>query len=59
MKTHTKLISGIAASFLLAVGLHAAAEKLDPITNNLGTQNLADSTTDSDQQSVPPCWIED
>jgi hypothetical protein len=55
MKTLTRLLSGFAASLLLAVGLHAAAERLDPITTDAGALNPADSTTDGGKISCLPC----
>jgi hypothetical protein len=61
MKTKLKLISGLAASLLLAAGLHAAAEKLDPITKDLGSRSSTDTKTPISVMDGPPstCRIEE
>lgn len=55
MKRLFRLISGIAASLLLTVGLHAAAERLDPMghTADLGKPDI--STDDPGKVSNLPC----
>ena len=55
MKTLLRFISGIAASLLLAAGLHAAAGKLDPMTHDAGFNNPENGTTDQGKVSGQPC----
>lgn len=55
MKTFIRFVSGIAASILLAAGLHAAAGKLDPMTQDAGLNKPEDSTTDQGKVASLPC----
>lgn len=55
MKRLTRTLGGIAASILLAAGLHAAAGKLDPITQDAGLNKPEDSTTDQGKVANLPC----
>jgi hypothetical protein len=55
MKTLQRLICGVAASILLAAGLHAAAGKLDPVSNSADLTKPEDSTTDHGKISSMPC----
>jgi hypothetical protein len=55
MKRYTKILSGLAASFLLTLGLHAAAERLDPMTHDAGALEPQDATTDKGIVSEMPC----
>jgi hypothetical protein len=55
MKNLTRFISGIAASLLLATGLNAAAEKLDPVTHDTGSFDPTDSTNEKGKISALPC----
>jgi len=56
MKSLIRLLSGIAASLLLAAGLHAAAGKLDPMTNDTNLQKLDSKTPAADENTSPPCY---
>jgi len=55
MKNLIKFISGFAASLLLTVGLHAAAERLDPMGNDASTSAPDLTTTDKGTVSALSC----
>lgn len=55
MKTLLRFVGGIAASILLAAGLHAAAGKLDPMTQDAGLNKPEDASTDQGKIAVLPC----
>jgi len=55
MKTLLRFVSGIAASLLLAAGLHATAGKLDPMTKDAASNQPENSTTDRGKICEGPC----
>lgn len=55
MKNMLKLISGIAASLALTVGLNATAERLDPMGKDAGLNKPSSSTDDPGKVSLMPC----
>lgn len=55
MKSLIKTIGGIAASLLLAAGLHGAASKLDPMTHVAGLQNPENISTNQGTITADPC----
>lgn len=55
MKNLTRFVSGLAASLLLAAGLQAAAERIDPMTQDADLKKPDNTTTDQGKVSALPC----